>query len=117
MDHLVTVVGYADIKNGMIAEAQKWAVKDALRNAVEQVLGVYVKSDTEVKNFELVKDEILSKAEGLIKSYDIVQENNDGKTYKVTINAKISLTEIADEVKKLLLNSKIKWVIQVLALS
>lgn len=43
------------------------AKENAVRNAVEQVIGTYVTSDTIVKNSQLVKDEILSFSGGYVK--------------------------------------------------
>jgi len=46
------------------------ARKDALRQAVEEVVGAKVASKTVVKNGRLDMDRILSTTDGLVKSYE-----------------------------------------------
>jgi tetratricopeptide (TPR) repeat protein len=62
--------------------------------ALEQVkrlllekLGIYLESETEVKNFELTKDQIVTLTAGIV-SAEIVDEKWDGKTY--SLKAKIA---------------------------
>jgi len=45
------------------------AINDALRRAVEQVLGTMVESETLVENFQIVVDRIYTKAQGYVTSY------------------------------------------------
>ncbi len=48
------------------------AVEDAKRTAVEQVVGVYLTSQSQVKNFVLHDDTIISETAGFIKSYQVI---------------------------------------------
>jgi len=47
------------------------AKENAIRNAVEQVIGTYVASESIVKNSQLLKDEILSYSCGYLKETKI----------------------------------------------
>lgn len=60
----VEVVGSAPITEGDVERARQAARAQALRNAVEQVLGIYISSETLVRNFATVRDEIVTRAEG-----------------------------------------------------
>jgi hypothetical protein len=51
---------------------EKAALQDAFRNAIEQVVGVMVSADTEVTNFQTVRDRVLTHAEGYVSSYQIL---------------------------------------------
>ena len=96
----IIVSGTADIVSGNKDQAKKLAVQDALRTAVEMGVGVVVQSSTEVKDFELIKDEIKSNAEGFVKEYDIIKEAaKDGK-YNVTLKAKVLTERINEAFKK-----------------
>ena len=96
----ITVSGTADIVRDNEDQAKKLAVQDALRTAVEMGVGVVIQSRTEVKDFELIKDEIKSNAEGFVKEYDIIKEAaKDGK-YNVTLKAKVLTERINEAFKK-----------------
>lgn len=53
------------------------ALKDTTRNAVQQVVGAYILSDTYVKNSQLIKDEILINSNGFVKSFKIISQTKD----------------------------------------
>ena len=89
----VTAIGQAA---GNSANARKEAVNRALRAAVEKAVGVYVESDTLVKNYQLLEDKIYSKVKGYVKKYDIIEDNKgEGGIYKVKIKA-----VVADDILK-----------------
>ena len=71
------------------------AKQNALRSAIEQAFGTFVSSKTEILNDELVKDEILSVANGNIQKYEIISEveipNGD---YATTLNATVSVSKL-----------------------
>src|SRR5256885_585039 len=62
----VTVEGEGENKEGAVAAAR--------RQAVETALGAYVTSVTDVKNFQVVKDEIKTSAEGYVSDIEILEE-------------------------------------------
>lgn len=51
------------------------ALNDAFRNAVRQVVGVYVDSETLVKNERMV-DDVLTYSNGFVSSYHVVEESH-----------------------------------------
>ena len=68
---------------------------NAIRNAVEQVIGVYVSADTLVTNHALLKDEILSYSGGYVRDSRIVSEEHgrDGLV-AVTIEADVVASKL-----------------------
>lgn len=70
--------------------SQSEALKDALRNGVEQRVGTLVESQTLVENLEVVTDEIYTKSQGFVQNYTILsQKEAEGQvilTVRVTIN-------------------------------
>lgn len=80
--------------NGTTQDA---AVKSALRNAIEQAYGAFISTNTQILNNKLVKDEIVSLSQGVVKSYNIessafIKENN---SYFVTVKAVVSMNTMA----------------------
>jgi len=53
------------------------ALNDAQRNAIEQVCGITITSETIVNNYELQKDPILVNANIYVKDYKVLNENQD----------------------------------------
>jgi hypothetical protein len=76
-------------------ETKDEAKKNALRNAIEQAFGAYISTKTEILNDELVKDEIVSVANGNIQKFEIISEVKipDGG-YATTLQATVSVTKL-----------------------
>jgi len=90
---LVEGVGVSDDR----AKARDDAIADAQRRAVEVGVGLYVKSESLVRNFVLLSDSIYSHAEGYVASYDILSERHDGDECRVSIRARVRMGNIEDD--------------------
>jgi hypothetical protein len=74
---------------------QEEARQKALRGAIEQAFGAFISSKTEILNDNLVKDEIVSVANGNIQKFDIVSETLlPNNLYVSTLNATVSLSKL-----------------------
>jgi hypothetical protein len=72
------------------------ALKAALRNALEIGGKQEIFSDTKVENYQLIHDTILSRAQGIVKDYKIVEEKKViGGGVKIKIKAKVSKSVLA----------------------
>jgi hypothetical protein len=68
---------------------------NALRSAIEQAFGAFISSKTEILNDNLIKDEIVSIANGNIQKYDIVsQVELPNLGYAITLNATVSIDRL-----------------------
>lgn len=75
------------------------AIKNALRNAIEQTYGVFVSANTDILNDEVISDEIATVASGNIKSYkELSTSQSDGKT-TVTLEAVVSVGKLISYAK------------------
>jgi hypothetical protein len=92
----VTASGSSLVVKDDVPDARKGAVLDAKRNAVDQV-GSQVIAKTVVENFELVKDLIITKADGYIHRYNILEEGRKGQDYSVRISADVSSSALIDD--------------------
>jgi hypothetical protein len=64
------------------------AIRDALRQAVEQAVGVLVDSQTLTRNFAVVNDEIYTKSQGFVQDYHVISEQA-GSVYTVNVNVTV----------------------------
>jgi len=86
----VTVTG-----EGLNPQAAKM---DALRRALEQGAGLWLASQSETENFELIRDTIFTKAEGIVSSYSILESGEGaGGTFYCKITAVVSGDAVAHE--------------------
>ncbi len=111
----VMTAGHAQQKDGDITVTvdglglnKDDALLQAKRTAVEKGIGTVLISQTEVENFEVKKDIILTQTTGAVKHYDILNEEkqSDG-AYFVKIKAVVSLDSIKADLAalKILLES------------
>lgn len=81
-------------------KTQDEAKQNALRNAIEQAFGSFISSKTEILNDNLVKDEIISVANGNIQKFEIISEvqipNGD---YATSLKATVSVTKLTSFVE------------------
>lgn len=87
----VTASGAAAILNKDTAQARDRALENALRTAVEQVVGTMVDSETLVKNNQLLSDKIYTQTAGYVSDYKVVSEKPDldSNLYSVTVQATV----------------------------
>jgi hypothetical protein len=99
----VQVTGYGSIIDGNISDARKNALEDAKRVAVEQLLGSFVSSRTEIRNFTLASEQIYSTTKGQLDTYQIIEEGAlDNNTFKVIIDAQVDVDVLVNDVSKIL---------------
>ncbi len=108
---IVTVNGEAAIIES-IDTAEKLAISEALRNAVEQATGVYILSETKTKNFQTLSDEIYTNAAGYVSNYEVISKEKRKDTIWVKVKATVSLEPLVESLKKLGLLRK--WTIAVI---
>lgn len=89
--------GMATISRNLVDIARSKALDEAQRSAVEQAAGVMVTSITNVENFQVKMDRILSESKGFITSYKIVSEKRTGDLYEMEIEAEISTNKLRDK--------------------
>ena len=85
-DKTVTVEGCGTNKQNALLQAK--------RSAVEEGIGIVLTSETEVKNFTIKKDKIITHSFGAVKSYKLLKSQQQGENWYVQIKAVVSLDSI-----------------------
>jgi hypothetical protein len=83
--------------NGDLAATEKELKRQARRKAIEEGVGLAISSNSIVRNFELVADEITTEAKGVIseEQWGPITDGPTGSTKKITLTAKVS-KDLAD---------------------
>ena len=88
------------------ALSRQEALRDALRNAVEQASGLAIESRSQVENYELVQEILVTKSQGFVKRYRIIEEKRDGPLYRLEIEALILTQPLIKTLKETTNNDK-----------
>lgn len=76
-------------------KTQDEAKQNALRNAIEQAFGTFISSKTEILNDNLIKDEIVSVANGNIQKFEVISEVQiPNGSYATSLKATVSVTKL-----------------------
>lgn len=101
----VVVKGEGVIFQNDQALAKEKAIEQALRMAVEQVVGVYIESATLVENYVTVEDKILSQSKGFVQSWKELSKKVEGGVVIVEIEATVAVAKLKGSL------DQIKWAI------
>lgn len=81
-------------------KTQEEAKQNALRSSIEQAFGTFISSKTEILNDNLVKDEIVSVANGNIQKFEIISEVQiPNGLYATSLKATVSVTKLTSFVE------------------
>lgn len=92
----VEAAGLGSLRPDQMGASREEAIRDAKRNAVDQA-GSLVVSQTLVEDFTLVKDRIITRAEGYINRYDVLEEGPREKDYRVRIRAEVNRSPLEQD--------------------
>jgi hypothetical protein len=84
-------------------EVRELAITDALRNAVEIGVGVFLTSQTQTKNFELLEDKIFKQSKGFARVKEIISEGaTPSGAYRVRIKAVVSSQKLVTSLRQVI---------------
>lgn len=92
----VRATGLAVVSAGDVAAAFEGARQAALREAVEEGVGVLISSTTRMQYFQVIDDQILSGTRGYVRSYTVVERaaEQGGSACRVTVDAVVDLGQL-----------------------
>lgn len=88
-----------EVVAGGVGKDEKLALKDAFRNAVEQVVGMVVDSTVQAENDEIIKDQILTASDGFVKEYKLLSSDVEDGLTKVRIKAQIERKSLVQKLE------------------
>jgi hypothetical protein len=108
----ITATGEAQVKGEDLVAARREATTDALKKAVEQVVGIQIQSEFTSEQREVVKgsqdqfysavrDAITQKAEGFIEKYEVIDEKRKGDVVQITVRARVFESQIKAKTQEL----------------
>ena len=79
------------------------ALKEAMKDVLQKVVGVYVDSDFRMNNDQIIKDEIITHCNGFIDHYMKIDEADDpnGRGKSVTIKAWVKMRDFVNRMKRM----------------
>src|SRR3972149_9581500 len=106
---VVNVTGVAPYSAGNDAKARDMAIQDAMRKAVEQAVGTMVTAETMVQDYQVIRDNVLTKTQGYIQKYDVISSGAKGNLYEVAISATVAVENLKDDLAALgLLHARVE---------
>lgn len=91
--------GEAAIVGGDKEKAEREARERALREAVEQVAGVIVSASSLSANNQLVSDQVFSRSEGYIRSYDVLSKHEEKGVMQVKVRARVGTQQLDQDLQ------------------
>lgn len=106
--NLVTAKGLSFFEPGRELIAREKALDEAKRMAVEKAMGTTIESRTAVEDYQVIKDQILSRSAGYLKNIKILEEKKtDLGTYEVKIEADVEIPALVDDLDRF--KKILKW--------
>ncbi|MGM9319310.1 flagellar assembly protein T N-terminal domain-containing protein [Deinococcus aquaticus] len=87
------------------AAARQAALNDAIRTAIEQVLGAYISSSSTMRStdeFEQLQQRLIKRADGFGRITQVISENQDNGTYTVNVRVTVARPSLEQELKAFL---------------
>ncbi len=78
---------------------EKEALGDAFKNAIQQVVGHAIDAETQMKNDEIIKDEILTYSDGFIQSHKVLSTKKDGGLVRTKIQAEVKRRSVIQKLE------------------
>ncbi|MBU0986020.1 MAG: hypothetical protein KKH68_02100 [Proteobacteria bacterium] len=98
---VVTAKGLSFFEPGRELIAREKALDEAKRMAVEKAIGTTIESRTAVEDYQVVKDQIISRSAGYLKNIKILEENkSDLGTYEIKIEADVEIPDLVDDLDR-----------------
>ena len=77
------------------------ALRDALRRAVEIGVGVMVRTESQMDNYEVLRDQIWTASTGYVQSYEVLRETQDDDFFRITIRAVVNTLALGEDLENL----------------
>lgn len=77
--------------------AKEEAIQDALRKAVEETCGVFIKGKSKTEDFQAVYDKVIAHTSGYVLDYKVLDVKKTDDTTRVRVRARVSTVKFAED--------------------
>ena len=79
-----------------VAKSRDEAIEKALLNAVRKASGVFISSELQIQDEQVLRDRLIQYSAGYIRGFEIIEEKKDSTNVYIAINASISRSALLD---------------------
>ncbi len=97
----VVASGSAPVRDGDQPAARQIAIQQALRSALEQVVGTYVAGTTVAEKFQVLQDRVYTHSEGFVVPGKVLEESLDQGTLSVRLEVLVSIRPLVNRLREL----------------
>lgn len=91
----VHVIGSSPIRGADMSASRQKAIDNSLEAAVSQTLLEMISQERATANFQLISDAVFNQTDQFIRDYKVLTESTQGKTYRVLVQASISMDRLS----------------------
>lgn len=91
----VYVIGSSPIRGKNMSAGRQQAIDNSLEAAVSQTLLEMISQERATANFQLIGDALFTRTDQFIRDYKVLTESTHGKTYRVLVQASISMDRLS----------------------
>ncbi len=96
-EKIIEVIGTGAIQGGDVAKARDRAIKNSLVSAVEFAVADFLPLESMIRNFETLNEILYNNSSEFVAYYKVLTELKSGRTYRVLVQATVSIDAIKEE--------------------
>ena len=96
-EKIIEVIGTGAIQGGDVAKARDQAIKNSLVSAVEFAVADFLPLEAMIWNFETLNEILYDNSSEFVADYKVLTELKSGITYRVLVQATVSIDAIKEE--------------------
>ena len=96
-EKIIEVIGTGAIQGGDVAKARDRAIKNSLVSAVEFAVADFLPLESMIQNFEILNEILYDNSSEFVADYKVLTELKSGRTYRVLVQATVSIDAIKEE--------------------
>ncbi len=96
-ERIIEVIGTNTIRGGDVAKARERAIKNSLVSAVELAVTDLLPIESMIQNFKILNEILYDNSSKFVGYYKVLTELKSGKTYRVLVQATVSISVIKQQ--------------------
>jgi len=96
-EKIIEVIGTGAIQGGNVAKARDQALKNSLVSAVDLAVADLLPLESMIRNFKTLNEILYDNTSEFVEYYKVLTELKSGRTYRVLVQATVSIDAIKEE--------------------